>query len=176
LAHERNAAYGRDELIGLVWSLIENEHFDRADFVLAGSARLLAEGLLERISDIDIVARNHTLERAFALTRTDAHGGVIRGENTGDDIAQLFDGRINVTGRWLHGHGVTDELIADAEHLDGLPYLRWNDIEAYKRHLNRPKDRSDLALMRRHRGERRLAVDAVVPFGIGKREVSVLRS
>lgn len=176
VALERSTGYGRDELVGLVWKLIEDGHFDRADLVLAGSARLLAEGVLDRISDIDIVARKGTLERAFTLTHMDCHGGVMRGENTGDDIAQLFDGRVNITGRWLHDHGDTDELIATAEYVDGLPYLRWKDIEAYKRHLDRPKDRSDLALMQRRRSTSLLASAAVVPLPLGKRSASLLHA
>lgn len=144
MALERTAAYGKDELIGLLRKLIDEEGFIEKDFVLAGSSRLLCADLLDRASDIDIVARGTTLQQAFRLTKLPQHGGVVRGENTGDRIAQLFGGRINVSSRWVHSRDRTDELIDCAEVVNGFRCFRWRDINWYKRDLDRAKDRSDL--------------------------------
>ena len=147
MAHARTGAYDRAELIGLVWKLVHDEVFDPADFVLAGSARLLREGIVEHVSDIDVVARGATLDRAFALSHDAGHGGLMVGENTGDKIAQLYHGKINVSARWLDREESIDALIEHAEVVDGLRYFRIADVIAYKRLLNRPKDRSDLAAL-----------------------------
>nr|BFF26974.1 hypothetical protein GCM10025732_49390 [Glycomyces mayteni] len=110
-------------LIGLVRSLVEYSGFDPNDFVLAGSARLLHDRVIDGISDIDIVARGASLDLAFDLTFQDHHGGIELGEQTGDKIARLFGGKVNVSARWLRGLGSADELIQRADVFDGLRYL-----------------------------------------------------
>jgi hypothetical protein len=107
----------------------------------------LFQDILLRVSDLDIVARGTTLERAFELARSPGHNGVTTGENTGDDIAQLFGGRINVSGKWVHSRDRTDALIDSAETVGGFRCFRWRDIRSYKRDLDREKDRSDLAML-----------------------------
>lgn len=163
MALDRTAAHGKDELTGLVRRLIEDEGFIEADFVLAGSARLLCEGILDRVSDIDIVARGTTLERAFELTEVGGHGGRVFGENTGDEIAQLFGGRINVSGKWVHSRDRTDELIDCADTVGGFRCFRWRDIRSYKRDLDREKDREDLAALRRAFGTPQLLANLRKP-------------
>lgn len=163
MALERDAAYGKDELTGLLRRLIDEEGFVETDFVLAGSARLLFAGILDHISDIDIVARGMTLVRAFELTRRPGHGGVVRGENTGDEIAQLFGGRINVSEKWVHSRDRTDELIDCAETVGGFRCFRWRDIRSYKKGLDREKDREDLAVLRRTFGTPQLLANLQNP-------------
>ncbi|MFB9661687.1 Pycsar system effector family protein [Glycomyces mayteni] len=137
-------------LIGLVRSLVEYSGFDPNDFVLAGSARLLHDRVIDGISDIDIVARGASLDLAFDLTFQDHHGGIELGEQTGDKIARLFGGKVNVSARWLRGLGSADELIQRADVFDGLRYLSLPDVVGYKRKLGREKDREDLAAIERH--------------------------
>jgi hypothetical protein len=147
VAHARNAVYRHGELVALIWKLIRKNLFDPADFVLAGSARLLRDAVIEHASDLDVVARGATFANALTLAHLPEHDGLTIGENTGDKIAQLFGGRINVSARWLDREASIDDLIEGAEVLDGLRYFRIDDVIAYKTMLDRPKDRADLAAL-----------------------------
>lgn len=162
MAAARTVVGNGDELIDLVHALVAKEEFAPRDFVLAGSARLLREGIIEAISDIDIIARGATLDRAFELTHREGHGGITIGENTGDKIAQLHGGRINVSARWLTGAGSTDALIDRGEMLNGLRYFSLEDVIAYKLKLDRQKDRTDLGQLRQRLGRPLLAPTELV--------------
>lgn len=135
----------RTDLIGLVRSLVSEEGFNPDEFVLAGSARLLHDGIIDSISDVDLVARGKTLRRAFKLSRKQNGRGVPRGENTGDKIASLYGGKVNVSARWLPGHGVAARLIRNADVIDGLRYFSITRVIEYKQTLGRPKDHEHLA-------------------------------
>ena len=126
--------------LSLVRRLIRKEDFSPDDFVIAGSARLLVEGMVKHITDLDLVARGETLDRAFALARTKWHGRQGKGKVTGDRLARLYLGKINVSEKWLGG-APTDELIDNAEVIDGLRFLSVRDVLAYKLDLSRRKDR-----------------------------------
>jgi len=133
------------DLIDLVRSLVSEEKFDPNEFVLAGSARLFRDGIINNISDVDIVARGRTLRRAFKMSREQNGREPIRAENSGDKIASLYHGKVNVSARWLPGHGATAKLIANAEVIDGLRYFSLAKVIEYKRTLSRAKDRAHLA-------------------------------
>lgn len=146
MADDRTAAYDGVMLYRLVWRLIRDHDFDIRDFVIVGSARLWLQGVIPRLADIDIVARNRTWDRALELSGACfLHNGVYRGENTGAPVAQLYGRRIDVCPSWIGPDGDADGLIERAEELCGLPHMSMDDLLAYKRELRRPKDRRDLA-------------------------------
>lgn len=140
-AHDR--AYDSAELIRLVWKLILEEQFEPADFVLAGSARLLITGHRKRLSDIDIIARGDTWQRTLDLVRA-GHGYFERTKVSGAMVARLCGGRIEVCDHWFMPGSKTDRLIDEADVHEGLRYFTLREVAAYKRVLDRPKDRADL--------------------------------
>ena len=104
------------------------------EYVIFGSAPLLAHGLVTAIGDIDLVAVGAAWQQAQALAAVKTAPG-------GDRIVQLtpelavFDGWLG-----LDAHAIIDR----AELWDGLPLAQLRDVAAYKRLLNRPKDRAHL--------------------------------
>ena len=109
----------------------------RNEYVVFGSAPLLAHGLITSIGDIDLLATGAAWQKAQTLASVETAPG-------GDLIVQLTP-EVAVFDGWL---GLdTDAIISRAEVWDGLPLAQLADVAAYKRLLNRPKDRAHLELL-----------------------------
>ena len=107
------------------------------DYVIFGSAPLLARGIIAEVGDIDLLATRSAWQRACLLGTPETARGGDRVIRTDSDI-DIFDG-------WL-GLDV-DAIVGRAETIDGLPIARLSDVVAYKRLLDRPKDRTHLELL-----------------------------
>ena len=109
-----------------------NLELERDDFVIFGSAPLLAHGLRQRVSDLDVVARDAAWRRASEL---------------GSPAVYLAHGRIQIFSEWISKAWNTDELIDCAEVIQGLRFARLADVLAYKQVLLRPKDMADIHVL-----------------------------
>jgi hypothetical protein len=125
-------------LVRLLLSL----HLPTEDYVIFGSGPLLAHGLRDEISDLDIVARRTAWDICCRIqapqVAPSGHGRMTR----------LFGGALEVVDLWLCPLWDTDRLIANAEHIDGLPFASLADVIASKWATDRPKDHTDLAALR----------------------------
>jgi hypothetical protein len=111
---------------------------DRDDFVIFGSAPLLAHGLRRSIRDLDVVARGAAWRRASEL------GVPAIGTVSGDPVVSLCGGCIQVSQEWVPKTWTADVLIERAEIIQGLRFARLADVLAYKQMLMRPKDIADI--------------------------------
>lgn len=109
------------------------------DLLIAGSAPLYVRGLRDRMSDLDVVARGEALRRALLL-------GEARPAPFDSAVSiRLMGGQLEITNAWFVSiFGGVEELFARTERIGGLRFLTLSDTEAWKRRLNRPKDRIDL--------------------------------
>jgi len=114
---------------------------DRRDFVIFGSGPLLAHGLRTQIGDLDVVARGRTWELASQ------YGVPARGNVNGARMASFWGGLIQFSPGWISADWETDDIIENAEFVEGMPFARLTDVLRYKRTLGRPKDRYDVALL-----------------------------
>jgi hypothetical protein len=129
------------------------QDFNPDDFVIAGSARLWVGGVTRHLSDLDLLARpgSDTWRRAKELAFI--HAPVFLDEPlrvsdySGDKIARLYAGVVEVCDKWVLPGSDTHELIDHADVFDGFRYLTVADVVAYKRYLNRPKDHADLRVL-----------------------------
>jgi hypothetical protein len=64
--------------------------------------------------------------------------GAVRTAPEGDPVVWLEGGAIEIFGGWL-GWDI-DALIDNSEIIDGLPFVRLEDVLAFKLSLGRPKD------------------------------------
>ena len=139
--------YDGVELIEIVHDLVEYEHFNPDEFVIAGSARLWLDGFIPKLSDVDLVAIGSTWDLAWDMA---VEGIASFGEaplNRGKTV-KLFDSRIEIFNSWISPHNDPYRLVAEAESIGGLRYLSVRTVVECKRNLNRPKDRVDLARLR----------------------------
>ena len=109
------------------------------DYAVHSSASLVLRGVLSEAGDVDVVCRGAAWRRALALVEAgDATmhcGEVDQQVRFGDDV-ELYDG-------WLGAD--SDQLIAEAELIAGVPCVRLAAVVAMKEQLDRPKDRKHLA-------------------------------
>ena len=96
--------------------LLVDLELERDDFVIFGSAPLLAHGLRQRVSDLDVVARDAAWRRASQL------GVPAVGTISGSPASHLGHGRIQIFSEWISKAWSTDELIVCAEIIQGLRY------------------------------------------------------
>ena len=125
------------KLRGHPWDVVRALHLPPKDYAVFGSVPMLAHGLIAEVGDIDILATGSAWQAAKKL-------GALKSASGGDQIIQvshelaIFDG-------WL---GLDVEGIIERSSLqDDLPIACLNDVVAYKRLLNRPKDRAHLKLL-----------------------------
>lgn len=151
----RSETYEGSELIELLRQHVPSD-FDPDEFVIAGSARLWVEGITPRLSDLDLLVRprSETWRRAMELAFEHAlifDAAPLRSSAyTGDKIARLYGGIVEVCQTWLLPGSDTEALLAEADLIDGLRFLPLADVVAYKRMLNREKDREDLGAIDEH--------------------------
>ena len=117
---------------------------DPGQFVLFGSAPLLAHGLRTTIRDLDVVARGDVL----AWAKRAGTPGV--GACSGDPVWQFGHGRIQFSAGWITPRWDVDELMDGADVIGGLRWARPEDVLRYKLELLRPKDLADIAKIRAH--------------------------
>lgn len=110
------------------------------DYVIAGSAPMLAHGLEREIDDIDIVARGTAWKLSLELGQPS-----ISPRGPAQRIV-LFGGDIEVLNGWF-GYSV-DLLISEAEIFEGFRFLSLARTVEWKSALGRPVDREDVALIR----------------------------
>lgn len=107
------------------------------DYAVFGSAPLLAHGLISEVGDIDLLATGAAWRRAQTL-------GAPVTARRGDRVVRLGPD-LEIFYGWL---GLDAEaIIRRAELMDGLPVAHLSDVAAYKRLLDRPKDRLHLHLI-----------------------------
>ena len=134
----RTGDFTRNPLIGRLLALSSALGLDAGDFVVFGSAPLLAYGIRRSIRDIDVVARGRTWETVVHL------GEPSEGTVSGDPVYLFDEGLIQFSDRWISPAWDTDELIDRAEDIDGLRFARLSDVLRYKQELMRPKDLADI--------------------------------
>lgn len=143
-------AHDGEELIGLAWRLVREWGFDPADFVIAGSARLWIEGYVDRLSDLDLVARGSTWQRAWDMAlRGDAQFG--EGSVDRAKVIHVFSRLVEIGDHWILPTISSDELIDEADVIRGLRYFPLDTVVQYKRSLGREKDHIDLETIRQGR-------------------------
>lgn len=104
------------------------------DWAVHASGAMLARGLLDSIGDIDIVARGAAwAEAARRAPAVRAHW----------DRKVALDGGIEVFDGWasFDAHALIDAAVT----VRGVPCVRLEDVLAFKRWLDRPKDRDHVA-------------------------------
>jgi hypothetical protein len=112
-----------------------------ADFVVAGSGPMLADGLIDDPSDLDVVARGAAWEKAINLGEVEPapFGPVHR--------VVLLDGGIEILDGWFPDLWSVDELIDGATVVDGIRFADMDVVRRSKEILDRPRDHQHLELL-----------------------------
>lgn len=98
---------------------------------------MLAHGLIDTVGDIDLLAAGAAWERAARLAEPEA-------APHGDWVVHVTPD-LDIYSGWL-GQDVA-AILSRAEVIDGLPVAHLSDVAAYKRLLDRPKDKDHVRLL-----------------------------
>ena len=112
-------------------------------YALFGSGPLLARRWIRTVNDLDVLARGPAWDRALEL------GNLARLEEYGVEVVTVGN-YITIGTRWAIGDFDTDRLIDEAELIDGIACVRLENVIAYKKLADRPKDRWHLDVITRH--------------------------
>jgi hypothetical protein len=108
------------------------------EFAVFGSGPLLVRGIIETVSDLDVLCRNAAWNVAQRLSSA---------ETTEYGSRVVSHGPISFGTTWGLGEFDVDELIDEAEMIDGLPFVRLQHVVAYKKVAGRAKDLAHLDLI-----------------------------
>lgn len=113
------------------------------DYVIFGSGPLVVRGVIEQSNDLDVVCRGAAWQAVCRLAppEPDPHWGV--------ELVNLCDGRLSFGSTWAVGDVDVDEIVDNAETIDGLPFAPLDYVVDYKRILGRPKDLEHLEALDR---------------------------
>lgn len=117
-------------------------------FAVFGSGPLLVRGIIDDANDVDVICRGAAWEKVQTLGPSEYL------EKYDVTIVSLDDGRLTFGTSWAIGDFDIDELIDTAETIDGLPFVKLEHVVAYKRIADRGKDRTHIAALLAHHGER----------------------
>lgn len=114
------------------------------DYVIAGSGPLLAHGIRDEVSDLDIVTRGP----AWELAQTMGPLSTAPWENV--QRVLLRRGRLEVLNGWFPSTWDIDEFIDNRVLIDGLPFAPLDRVLQWKRTLGRAKDLDDIDAILRY--------------------------
>ena len=119
------------------------------DYAVFGSAPLFVAGLKESLRDVDVIARGTAWEQIQDLARRGILGGPQATPSGRGSMYWHREERIEFFDSWTTGYVDIDELIDDAETIDGIPFVRVGDVLRWKAMSGREKDRVDVATAER---------------------------
>ncbi|HET9171627.1 MAG TPA: hypothetical protein VFN97_19460 [Actinospica sp.] len=124
-----------------LFRLLEKLALPLGDYVVTGSAPLLAHGLKASIHDLDLVARGKAWEIAESMAP------IVRSRSGFGHRIALEHGAIEVFDHWVGGLTDVDAIVENAEFVDGIPFMSLKDTMIWKRGLGRAKDLEDIRLI-----------------------------
>lgn len=113
------------------------------EYAVFGSGPLLVRNIIHDSNDLDILCRGPAWQRVKSL-------GIPQFlPDYGVTIVTLKHGHLTFGDRWGIGDFDTDELIDAAEQIDGLPFVRLEQVVKYKQLRAAAKDLQHIEALRR---------------------------
>lgn len=112
------------------------------DFAVFGSGPMWLRGLREG-KDLDLIARRAAWAKAAALAP-------IEHKSDGSAYVRLAGGQIEIFNTWVPGEWNIDELIDTADVVDGVRFVRLDEVRRWKQLRGKEKDRVDLTLIEKY--------------------------
>jgi hypothetical protein len=116
-----------------------------SQYAIFGSGPMFAHNIrnLEDLNDIDIIAIGDAWRKSLRFN----NGPVIYDDGWKCEHIYLFNEEIEIWNGWHPASGDIDKLITNAEVIDGIPFIRLEDMVIWKKAMNRQKDKEHLLLV-----------------------------
>lgn len=111
------------------------------EYAIFGSGPLWVRGIIDACNDIDVICR------AAAWSKVQELGELKYLPGYDVEIVSMLEGKITFGTSWGIGDANVDELVRSAQTIAGLPFVRLEAVENYKRIRNSEKDRQHLAAL-----------------------------
>lgn len=128
-----------DPQINPLFKEVSELGFQPNTFAIFGSGPLLAHNLTNEIDDVDIIVNDNGWQKALTLGKLD-HAA------SGDPVVRIGD-NIEIFNSWAPGIWNTQNLINEAEIINGLPFVKLENVLAWKKLRNKPKDQKHIELI-----------------------------
>lgn len=109
-----------------LFQYVRDLHLPAGDYAIFGSGPMIVRGIISGANDLDIVCRGEAWKMACAT------GNVSYDERHDISLASHLNGRVTFGTRWTIGEVDVDDLIATAEMIEDLPFVRMQYVVAYK--------------------------------------------
>ena len=130
---------------GALHRILAELPFEAGRWVVAGSAPMLMAGLIDSITDVDIVVDGIAWRQAVSLSDEEPRDGLFGDRIVELDVAgspaEIFDGWLGIE---------ASVLIAEASMRDGYPFSPLTRVLESKRRLSRPKDLAHIEVLEAH--------------------------
>ena len=111
------------------------------DFAVFASGPMYIHGIKELGHDLDIIARGNAWVKAIQL-------GSPENKHQGNgSVVALFNGNIEIFNSWTSEEWDINKLIDEAEIIDGIKWVKLEEVLKWKRQMNRPKDAEHIRLI-----------------------------
>lgn len=117
------------------------------DYAVFGSGPLYAHGLIDDLSDIDVIARGKAWQKAKSL------GEAVDTSFGKESLVRLFDGKIEISNCWGPGEKDIDEPIESADIIDGVRFVNLETTLKWKKIYARDKDQKHIKLLEEYLGK-----------------------
>jgi len=113
--------------------------FQPNTFAIFGSGPLFAHNITDKLSDVDLIVNDNGWQKSLTLGQLDH-------TTSGDPVIHIGDG-IEICNTWAPGTWSPQDLIDEAEVINGLPFVRLESVLAWKKLRNKPKDQKHVELI-----------------------------
>jgi len=109
-------------------------HLPHEDFAVAGSGPLFARGLIDKLGDVDVIARRGAWKIAVE------HGCPSPAPYYAVQMVELFDKNVQILDGWFPTIWNVDDLIDGADLIDSVRFVSLEVVRRTKETMGRPGD------------------------------------
>ena len=113
-------------------------------YAVFGSATMFVHGLVKKFHDIDVIATGEAWEIA------QKNGLTTTGTHSTDTKESFFCNKIEIFNKWHPGEWNHLQLIQNADVIDGIRFVKLEDVLRYKKILNRKKDQEHIKILEKY--------------------------
>ncbi len=122
-------------------SELKNLRLATGDYAVFGSGPLLVRGIIPESNDLDVICRGDAWDQVRQM------GTLTHNKTYNVDIVSMHGEQLTFGTAWGIGEFNIDQLIDEAELIDGIPFVRLEHVVAYKRERGSDKDRWHIQAM-----------------------------
>lgn len=138
LLHTSSDCAARDARLIHLLQELKRLNLVPGDYAVFGSGPLIVRGIIAATNDLDVICRG----RAWEQVKTLGEGRYDRQYDV--EMVELLDGQLTFGTKWGIGDFDVNELIEEAELIEGVPFVRLEHVIAYKRQRSSDKDMQHL--------------------------------